>query len=148
MALTKSWSCDRSLASQQPARGPSGMVATPRWPRDPRWQYQDEWRLDPEVFRHFDRLYGPHRVDLLASRLTTQLRRYVSKFPDPGAEGVDAFSRSWGGEVAWVNPRWDDLSRVAHTLRTTPSAAATVVAPGKYFSGQPWFQELRAILAH
>ena len=69
-----------------------------------------------------------------------------SKFPDPGAEGVDAFSRSWGGEVAWVNPRWDDLSRVAHTLRTTPSAAATVVAHGK-FPGQPCFQELRAILA-
>jgi hypothetical protein len=111
--------------------------------RPSRWQYQDEWKLDPQLFRHFDRRFGPHTLDAFASRLTTQVARYLSKFPDPGAIGVDAFSQSWAGECVWVNPRWDDLSRVAHTLRTTPSAAATVVAP--YFPGQPWFQELSAM---
>eukprot|EP01044_Picomonas_judraskeda_P006767 COSAG03_NODE_693_length_6256_cov_6.381355_4_plen_547_part_00 len=47
-----------------------------------RWQFADEWKLQPAVFRWADRELGPHSLDLFASRNTAQLPRYVSRFPE------------------------------------------------------------------
>ena len=49
-----------------------------------------EWTLDSSVFQKIvDRFYLPD-VDLFASRLSHQVKKYVSRFPDPGAIAVDA----------------------------------------------------------
>ena len=45
------------------------------------------YRLRPEVFRHINRQFGPHTIDLRADCLNTQLPRFISRFPDPLAAG-------------------------------------------------------------
>ena len=54
-----------------------------------------EWRLNPEVFNLLMRQLGPCTVDLFASRLTAQLKQYMSWKPDPGALATDALSQQW-----------------------------------------------------
>ena len=49
-----------------------------------RWrQDSTDLKLDPRLFRLADRKWGPHTVDLFATRLNTQLARFVSWRPDP-----------------------------------------------------------------
>ena len=48
-------------------------------------------RLEPKVFEMIDCRYGPHLVDLFATRDNRLLDRYVSWRPDPSAVAVDAF---------------------------------------------------------
>ena len=54
-----------------------------------------EWKLNTKVLHEINSLYGPHDIDLFASRINHQLPRYVSYLPDPNAEFVDAFSLKW-----------------------------------------------------
>ncbi|CAG2200009.1 unnamed protein product [Mytilus edulis] len=54
-----------------------------------------EWKLHDDVFNIIDCLFGPHDVDLFASKFNHQLPRYFSYLPDKYAEAVDAFSSDW-----------------------------------------------------
>ena len=54
-----------------------------------------DWKLDPSIFQGINNKWGPFTIDLFASRLTTQLPRFVSWKPDPEAEAVDAFTLDW-----------------------------------------------------
>ena len=83
-------------------------------------------------------IFGPHSIDLFASRLAHLLPRYVSRFLDPQAVAVDAFSVSWASERARIHCDWDSLPKVAQALAEQPAACATVVCP--YFPGELWFQ--------
>ncbi len=38
-----------------------------------------DWQLAPRVFRHLDKLWGPHTVDHFAANLNKQVPRYNSK---------------------------------------------------------------------
>ena len=108
-----------------------------------RWRFFDEWRLSPAVFRWVNRQFEPCTLDLFASENTTQLRRYVSRFHDPKAVAIDAWSQRWSGERSWINADWDQLEQVSQRLEQDPSAAATVLCP--YFPGQSYFQRLLAL---
>ena len=55
-----------------------------RWTRD-----SSDLKLDPAVFKRVDRRWGPHTVDLFASRLNRKLKRHVSWKPDPQCIAVD-----------------------------------------------------------
>ena len=67
-----------------------------------RWrQDSTDLKLDPRLFRLADRKWGPHTVDLFATRLNTQLARFVSWRPDPEAAAVDAFQFPLKGENPW-----------------------------------------------
>jgi hypothetical protein len=50
------------------------------------------------------KLYFPLEVDLFASRLTSQCRRYFSWRPDPFAEATDAFLQDWTVLKGFANP--------------------------------------------
>ena len=55
-----------------------------------RWrQDSTDLKLHPKFFGLADRQWGRHTVDLFATRLNTQLARFVSWRPDPEAEAVD-----------------------------------------------------------
>ena len=108
-----------------------------------RWRFSDEWKLQPAVFRWANREFGPHSLDLFASRNTAQLPRYVTRFPDSKAVTCNAWAHSWVAETSWINPSWDELERVAQRLEQEPAAAATVVCP--YFPVQAWFRRLAAM---
>ena len=50
-----------------------------------------EWKLHPTVFKWIAERYFAPDIDLFASRLNYQVRRYVSWKPDPGAGGGRVF---------------------------------------------------------
>ena len=64
-----------------------------RWTRD-----SSDLKLDPAVFKMADRKWGPHSVDLFATRLNRQVHRYVSWKPDPNCIAADGLRFSIGNE--------------------------------------------------
>ena len=54
-----------------------------------------EWMLNPRLFKIICKMWGEPHIDLFASRLNNQVQNYVSWFPDPNAQFVDAFSLNW-----------------------------------------------------
>ena len=57
------------------------------------------WKLNPNLFRYIDQLWGPHTIDRFASDMETQLNRYNSYLWDPHTEGVDALAQqNWKQE--------------------------------------------------
>ena len=70
-----------------------------RWTRD-----SSDLKLDPAVFKAADRKWGPHTVDLFATRLNRQLSRYVSWKPDPKCTAVDGLRFSLSKENPWCFP--------------------------------------------
>jgi len=53
------------------------------------------WRLNPLVFQSLNKIWGPLEIDLFADSMNTQLPKYMSWFPDPFAQGTDAFQILW-----------------------------------------------------
>ena len=68
--------------------------------------------LSPEVLTHLQTTIGLHTIDRFASRNNVQVfpPRHFSKFFEPEAEGIDAFSCHWKyneqGELEnnWLHP--------------------------------------------
>lgn len=81
-----------------------------------------------------DTFFVPN-IDLFASYLTNQCHRYVSYFPDPFSENVDAFSIKWE-ESFYAFPPFNLLPKVLQKIETDKSSGI-VVAP--YWTTQPWF---------
>ena len=101
-----------------------------------RWrQDSTDLKLDPRLFRLADRKWGPHTVDLFATRLNTQLARFVSWRPDPEAVAVDAFQFPLSGENPWCFSPEALIPRLLGLL-TRQRATITLVAP--QWPGKPW----------
>ncbi len=64
----------------------------------------DDWSVRPEIFAHFDRLFGPHTCDCFANDLNTCLEKFYSRFYRPGCFGVNAFAHDWSADVNWLVP--------------------------------------------
>ena len=104
-----------------------------------------DWSLNPRLFRHINRVWGPHTVDRFASMENALLERYNSKWRDPRAEDVDALHLSdaaWRRETNWCNPPWELLDDLVLKLRRS-GAAATVVTP--LWPDRAWHQELLSL---
>ena len=54
-----------------------------------------EWTLKKSVFYQIANKWGVPEIDLFASRINTQLPRFVSWKPDPESCFVDAFTIDW-----------------------------------------------------
>ena len=105
-----------------------------------RWrQDSTDLKLHPKFFRQADRQWGRHTVDLFATRLNTQLARFVSWRPDPEAEAVDAFQFPLSGENPWCFPPEALIPRLLGLL-TRQRATITLVAP--QWPGKPWWPDL------
>ena len=104
-----------------------------------RLRKDDDWRLNPKIFRHATHRWGMPTVDRFATSNNAQCPRFYSRWADPGAEGRDAFSHSWLGELNWLNPPWGTISRVLHKL-DMEGAAAILVVP--YWTSQHWWPQL------
>ena len=70
-----------------------------------RKSYKDvEWILNPEIFQNaMKHLQFKPDLDCFASRLNTQLPKYISYKPDPYAYLIDAFSVHWGLNAIYFN---------------------------------------------
>ena len=52
----------------------------------------DDWQIHPRNFAELDYEWGPHSIDRFASFCNAQLPHFNSRFWNPGAEAVDAFT--------------------------------------------------------
>jgi len=101
---------------------------------------KSNWALHPYVYRHLDRIWGPHTIDRFACMNSAQCQKYNSRFIDPYTSGVDAlFQNDWGQENNFVNPPIRLLPEVIKTI-DNQKATATVIAP--VFKAHAFFHAL------
>ena len=104
---------------------------------------RSDWSLDQSTFQRIDRVYGPLEVDLFASRLTNQSRRYFSWWPDPFVEATDAFLQDWKTIKGSANPPWNLIPRV---LMKTQTQGADVILVAPVRKTQPWYPLLLSLV--
>ena len=85
-----------------------------------------DWKLQPEIIQYF---LKDREIDLFATRLTNQLKSYVSWRPDPHAVATDAFSSQMKG---YAFPPFNliprTLMKVIYKRQCEHSASSTSVA--------------------
>lgn len=91
---------------------------------------RSEWQLLPNVFKIIEDAFGPHSVDLMASRTNHLLPRYFSRWGDPGSAGPpDALQHDWALEGnPYCHPPYIMIPLVLRHLVAT-GAEITLVAP-------------------
>ena len=79
---------------------------------------RSDWMLNPRIFNKIQLKWGPLVVDMFASRLTTQLKRFFSWRPDPEAEALDTFNQDWNNLQGrgYANPPWNLVGRVLNRI--------------------------------
>ena len=139
--------CDTHNISLLPERVPTDLNKADGLSR---FHDLEEWVLQSWVWRDLQRSYGPHSVDRFASANAHQLQRYNSRFYDPFAEQVNAFSvhpAGWSAENNYCNPPFSLLGQLVSFLESLVDdgfrVAATVVAPR--WERAPWFFPLLAL---
>ena len=88
----------------------------------------DDYSLHDEVFFHLESLWGPHSVDRFACSYNAKLPRFNSRFVQPGAEAVDAFTQDWSLENNWLLPPISLIGRVLNHMKDC-KAVGTLVVP-------------------
>ena len=109
-------------------------------------QFNDrtEWMLDRSIFSKVtNKLFSP-KIDLFASRLNTQLPRFVSWHPDPGAESVDAFMRKWDDSHLYLFPHFSLIGRCLQKVAQDRTPSCLIIAP--LWPTQTWFTHLLSML--
>lgn len=103
-----------------------------------------EWALNPRIFRHINRVWGPHSIDRFATFTNSQLPVFNSRFWDPKTAGIDALAQiDWDVHNNYVNAPFRLLPRIIQKIKET-RAWATVIAP--LWPGQPWFQQMKTLV--
>ena len=103
-----------------------------------------EWKLDPRIFRQIMKMVGQCDVDLFASRLSTQLPKYMSWKPDPGALATDALNQPWGNINSYAFPPFSLIGRCLSKIRREEVQRVVLIAP--LWTAQPWFPDLMRML--
>ena len=91
-------------------------------------------RLD--IFAALDILWGPHTIDSFSLFCTRQITRFISRWPNPCSEGIDAFAASWENENNWLFPPPKLIPRVLQYTKFTKSEG-TLIAP--QWESAPWW---------
>lgn len=89
----------------------------------------NDWQLSPVVFNLINQSWGPLDLDLSASHLSTQLPRFVSWRPDPGAEEFDAFSLDWSKVRGYAFPPFTSVGHCLRQVLAQEVSALVLIAP-------------------
>ena len=103
---------------------------------------QTEWMLDRVIFRELYSEFNP-TIDLFASRNNAQLPRYVSWFPDPGAEAVDALSLDWSALNFYAFPPFCIIGKCLQKI-VQDEAEGILIVPK--WPTQSWFPQMLNLL--
>lgn len=95
-----------------------------------------EISLTSQAFSRLVARFGPCNIDVFASRTTTKCQRYYSWFPDPGAEGIDAFTFSWSTDTIYAFPPFCLISKTLQKIRLDQASGILVVP---FWPTQPCF---------
>ena len=88
----------------------------------------DDWSLNRNVFVSLDKKFGPHTVDRFASFYNTQLKRFNSRYWNPGCETADCFTQDWSDENNWIcSPASVIINVVNHMMKC--KAVGTMIVP-------------------
>ncbi|CAB3993566.1 reverse transcriptase [Paramuricea clavata] len=103
--------------------------------------YQDpsDWKLNPHVFQTLNTQWGPLEIDLFANRLNTQMKSFVSWFPDPFATATDAFQIPWSDLKGYCFPPFSLICRCLAKVRKN---MATIVMVTPAWPRQAWYPVL------
>ena len=103
-----------------------------------------EWMLDKGSFQTITYKFGSPEIDLFASRLNTQVPRYISWMPDPEAEAVDAFTLDWGSfTLFYAFPPFCLIAKCLQKIQRD-KASGLLVVPN--WPTQAWFPLLKSML--
>ena len=64
----------------------------------------DDWQITHDLFQSLEQLWCPHTVDCFANYYTAKLPRFVSRFSNLGASGIDFFAQELSSENCLVVP--------------------------------------------
>ena len=92
-----------------------------------------DWKLQPEIIQYF---LKDREIDLFATRLTNQLKSYVSWRPDPHAVATDAFSIDWSQMKGYAFPPFNLIPR---TLMKVINDNANIVLVAPVWQTQHWW---------
>jgi len=106
------------------------------------FEEETEWMLDPQVFQKLQLQFNL-AIDLFASRLNTQLPRYISWKPDPGAEAVDALSVDWGSLNFYAFPPFCLIAKCLQKI-IQEEAEGVMIVPK--WPTQAWFPQMLSML--
>jgi hypothetical protein len=106
----------------------------------------DNWSVDVSTFNSFDNDFQ-FEIDLFADSSNRKTDRFVSKFFDPLADAIDAFSIPWVG-MAWVCPPTGVLTKVVRRIKTSKCQGLLIVPnwPASEFYCE-LFDKKQAVLA-
>ena len=93
----------------------------------------NDWRIPPKIIAP---LIRDCTIDLFASRLTHQLKLYVSWRPDPSAVHNDAFTMDWSNLRAYDFPPFNLIPSV---LQKAKKEHPTLVLVASLWTTQPWW---------
>jgi len=102
-----------------------------------------EWSLNTTVFEQLVGHTLVPDIDLFASNLNTKVKRFVSWYPEPAAEAVNAFSISWSNLKCYAFPPFSVLPQVLRKIRED-HALMLLIAP--VWSTQSWYPLLLQLL--
>ena len=102
-----------------------------------------EWQLNPRVFAKVTNKFLLPEIDLFASRLNCQVKRFVSWGPDPDAWAVDAFSITWENSKVYAFPPFSLMHKVLNKWQTD-KATGIIIAP--FWTTATWFPVLMRLL--
>ena len=107
------------------------------------FQDETEWQLNSKQFANICSVFGTPEIDIFASRLNTQLQRFISWRPDPEAEAVDAFSVDWAEFKFYAFPPFCLITRCLQKI-TFDKADGIIIVPN--WPTQPWFSRLKQLM--
>ena len=86
---------------------------------------------------------GTCNVDLFATRLNTQLEKFVSWRPDPEAIGSDALQLTWTG---WTGYAFPPFCLIGKCLRKVREDETSLILIAPVWRSQPWYPALLELL--
>ena len=106
-----------------------------RWTDD-----RSEWRLSEQAWSLVEATFGPHSVDVMASRRNTMLPRFFSRWIEPDAAEWDALRQDWALEDnVYCHPPFIMIPQVLAHVRKC-KCEITLIAP--LWASQPWMPTL------
>ncbi len=103
----------------------------------------EEWMLGTGYFRLISKKLGNPTIDLFASYIAHQCKRYVSWQPDPGSISVDAFLMKWNEELFYAFPPFCLVTKVLNKV-IKDKAKGIVVVP--YWESQSWYPVFKSMI--
>jgi len=98
-----------------------------------------EFKLSTKAFQIICKAWGTPEIDLFATRLNTQLSRFVSQYPDPDACHINALSLNWSNMNFYAFPPFCMIGKCLQKI-IFDRAEGILVTP--YWPTQSWFTQV------